>query len=288
MNKVLIIPMLLALIIAPDLYGQAQRVTYANRNQIENFFSSRTMVVMDANPMIGYNIVIRDAVSKYWTITPYEIITADRFDELHNDPALSFIFLSMVQLERDKQDAIYLYMNIVMGARGVRDITALPELLSLPLAYTGVDEESYVDVLPLMLRFAQIHINNKRAARNPSSLNNLRSYNNSNARLLRNMTLLVQESDLSEEVNTIEKIQSVYTGTVRIVSSEEIVQAIEEKRPNTAILHQVSPGEDDNIGRSYCQIFGTEDGKLYYFNHQGITQRRPAGMLARDFRLIGR
>jgi len=288
MNKILITLSLLALTITSNLFGQAaQRVTYANGNQIEDFFSSKTMVVMDANPMIGYNIVVSDAVSKYWTITPYEIITAEQFNDLNGDPTLSFIFLSKVQLERDKQDALYLYMNFVMGAR-VRDITALPELLSIPLAYTGVDEDSYVDVLPLMLRFAQIHINNLRAARNPRTLNNLRNYNSANARLLRNMTLLVQEFDLSEEVNTIEKIQAVYTGTVKIVTSEEIVQAIDEKRPNTAVLHQVSPGEDDNIGRSYCQIFGTEDGKLYYYNDQRITQRRPAGMLARDFRQIGR
>jgi len=286
MKKILIIPTLLAVMLVSDICAQTmQRITHANRNQIEDFFSSRTMVV-DANPLIGYNIAIRDAVSKYWTITPYEIITANQFNDLRSDPALSFIFLSKVQLERDRQDAVYLYMNIVMGAN-VSDITALPELLSIPLAYTGVDEDSYVEVLPLMLRFAQIHINNLKEARNPRSLNNLRYYNR-NSRTLRNMTLLVQESDLSEEVNTIEKIQAVYSGTVKIVTSEEIEQTIEEKRPNTAILHQVSPSEDDNAGRSYRQIYGAESGNLYYFNHQRITQRRPAGMLARDFRQIGR
>jgi len=288
MKKIPIITMLLALTLASNVYAQTmQRVTHANSSQIEDFFSSRTMVVMDANTLIGYNIVIRNAVSRYWTITPYEIITSSQFDEMRNDPTLSFIFLSKVQLERDREDAIYLYMNIVMGAR-VRDITALPELLSIPLAYTGVDEDSYIEVLPLMLRFAQIHINNLREARNPRSFNNLRSYNNRNARLLRNMTLLVQERDLSEEVNTVEKIQAVYNGTVKIVTPEEIVQAIEERRPNTAVLHQVSPGEDDNVGRFYRQIYGTESGNLYYFNYQRITQRRPAGMHARDFRQIGR
>ena len=145
--------------------------------------------------------------------------------------------------------------------------------------------DAYVDKLPLMIRFAQIHINNLRAANNPKPLFNLKFYNR-DSKLLKDKTLLVLKSDLSEEVNTLEKIQKVYNGAVKIVDSEYLVQAIEEKRANTALLHQVSPGEEDNRGRSYCQIYGTDDAKLYYYNHQRITKRRPAGMLARDFQLI--
>ena len=136
-----------------------------------------------------------------------------------------------------------------------------------------------------MLRFAQIHITNQKAAKNPKKLNNLKNYS-ANSKLLKDMVLLVQESDLSQEVNTLAKIQAVYPGTVKIVSTEELEAAVEQKAPNTAVLHQIGPAENENEGRSYRQVYGTADGKLYYYNHQRITQRRPAGMLARDFRLI--
>ena len=265
-------------------FGQAQKVTYASQKQIGDFFNSKTMVVLDANPMIGYNIVITDAVKKYWTITPYEIITSAQFDKMYTDPNLSFIFLSKVQLEKDKEEVYYMYMNVVMGAK-VKDLTALPELLSLPLAYTGVDEDDYVDKLPLMLSFAQLHLNNLKDAKNPKTFYNLKNYSD-DSKLLKDKTLLVKESDLAEEVNTVEKIQKEYPGIVKIVSLEEMVKAIEEQAPNTAVLHQLGPAEDENKGRSYCQIFGTDDAKLYYYNYQNITQRRPEGMLARDFRLI--
>ena len=273
------------LILATNLHAQtARKVTYADKKQIEDFFNSKTMVVLDANPLIGYNIVVADAVKKYWTITPYEIITSDQFEQVCNNPELSFIFLSKVQLEKDKEEVYYLYMNIVMGAK-VKDITDMPELLSLPLAYTGVDEDNYVDKLPLMVRFAQIHLNNLKTARNPRTMYNLKYYNY-DSKLLKDKTLLVKESDLSEEVNTLEKIQKEYPGKVKIVTSEELIKAIEEKTPDTAVLHQVGPGEDENKGRSYREVFGTDDAMLYYYNHQTITQRRPAGMLARDFRVI--
>ena len=278
--------MLLALMLAltSSMYAQTQKVTYANAKQIEDFFKSKTMMVMDANPWIGYNFAITDAVKKYWNITPYEIITSSQFDKMRTDPKHSFIFLSKVQLEKDKQEVYYMYMNVVMGAK-VKDLTAMPELLSIPLAYSGVDEDAYIDKLPLMVRFAQIHLNNLKDAKNPRSLFNLKSYSD-DSKLLKDKILLVQESDLAEEVNTVEKIQAVYPGTVKIVTSEEMVKAVVEKTPNTAVLHQLGPSEDENRGRSYCQIYGTDDAKLYYYNHQNITQRRPEGMLARDFRLI--
>jgi hypothetical protein len=260
------------------------KVTYADKKQIEDFFKSKTMVVMDADPWTTYNPTITDAVKKYWTITPYEIITSTQFDKMRTDPKLSFVFLSKVQLEKDKNEVYYMYLNVVMGAK-VKDITNLPELLSIPLAYSEVDEDDYVDKLPLMVRFAQVHLNNLKSAKNPNSLYNLKNYSD-DSKLLKEKVLYVKESDLAEEVNTVEKIQKDYSGKVKIVTSEEIVKAIEEKTPNTAVLHQVGPGEDENKGRSYRQIFGIDDAKLYYYNHQTITQKRPAGMLARDFRLI--
>ena len=294
MNKKIIIAALLIMAMTPGLYAQdTKRVTYADKNQIEGFFKSKTMFVLDADPLIGYNFVIPDAVKKYWTITPFEIISSEQFDKLRTDPKLSFVFLSKVQLGRDLEEVYYLYMNVVVGAK-VRDITDLPELLSLPLAYTGVDEDDYLDKLPLMIRFSQLHLNNLKTAKNPRLLYNLSNLGTENQRLkdqimaelVKDKTLLVMESDLSEQVNTLEKIQKEYSGKVKIVSSEEIVKAIEEQAPDTAVLHQVNPAEDENRGRSYCQIFGTDDARLYYYNYQVISQKRPAGMLARDFRLI--
>ena len=280
-----IVSVFLMLALASGMYAQeSRRVTYADKKQIEDFFKSKTMVVMDANPLIGYNIVIADVVKKYWTITPYEIITSEQFEKMRTDPKLSFIFLSKIQLEKDTEEVYYLYMNIVTGAK-TKDITDLPELLSLPLAYSEVDEDDYVDKLPVMVRFAQIHLNKLKDIKNPKTLYFLKNYN-SEAKLLKDKTLLVKESDLAEEVNTLEKIRKVYPWQVKIVSSEEIVKAIEEKTPNTAVLHQIGPGEDENKGRSYREIFGTDDANLYFYYHQNITQKRPAGMLIRDFNMI--
>jgi len=288
MNKIsnkfsLLLVLMLALVSV--LHAQeAKKVTYANQVQIEDFFKSKTMVVMDADAFSGFNHSISDIMQKYWTITPYEIIPSNQFDNMRKDPKLSFIVLSKVQLERDKKEVYYLYLDVLLGSK-LKELTSMPVLLSLPLAYTGVDEDDYLEKLPLMIRFVQVHLNNLKAAKKPQTLHNLKNYSKDSKALI-NKTLLVKETDLSEEVNTLEKIQKVYSGKVKIVESEEIVKAIEEKTSDLAVLHQVGPSEDENNGRSYRQIFGADDAKLYYYNFQKITQRRPAGMLGRDFRLI--
>ena len=282
MNRVLIISVFLAM--TSGLFAQTTKPVLANKQQIEDFFKTKTRVVLDAEPFSGYNMVISEVMAKYWTITPYKVISNEEFKKSRDSIELSFIFLSKVRLEKDKKRVHYVYLNIVMGGKA-KSLTVMPELLSIPLAYTVVDEDDYVEKLPLMLRFAQIHINNLKGAKKPKPLFNLKRYSN-DSQLLKDMTLLVQESDLSEEVNTLEKIQKVYPGTVKIVSAEEIEKAVKEHTANTAVLHQIGPAEDENDGRSYRQIYGTADGKLYYYNHQKITQRRPAGMLASDFRLI--
>ncbi|MDR0713648.1 MAG: hypothetical protein LBF89_05245 [Bacteroidales bacterium] len=279
MKKIIFATLFLTL----SLCGFAQKkVTYANKQQIDDFFKSKTMIVLDANPMIGYNIVIANAVKKYWKITPFEIISSDRFDETFTDPKLSFIFLSRVTLAK-QEEVCYLYMNIVMGNK-VKDITDLPELLSLPLAYTGVDEDNYVDKLPLMLQFAQIHLNriHEKGFKMPYSL---KDYND-NVNELKNKTLYLKESDLSKEVSAPDDIKKLYSGKVKIVSSEEITQAIEQKEPNAAVLLQIGPAENENSGRSYRLIYSIDNGNLLYYNFQNITQKTPAGMLAKDFKWL--
>jgi len=288
MNRIsnkFIVSLAMMLALMPLLHAQeAKKVTYANKAQIEDFFNSKTLVVMDADAFSGFNHEISSIMEKYWTITPYEIIPSNQFDKKRNDPKQSFILLSKVQLKKDKKEVYYLYLDVVMGSK-LKDLTSMPVLLSLPLAYTGVDEDDYLEKLPLMIRFAQVHVNNLKTAKNPQPLYNLKNYSDE-AKALKDKTLLVKETDLAEEVNTLEKIQKEYPGKVKIVESEEIMKAIEEKTPDTAVLHQLGPAEDENSGRSYCQVFGVDDAKLYYYNFQNITQRRPVGMLARDFRLI--
>ena len=285
MNKLLVFSLLLAL--SSGVFAQHHKVVHANKQHVEQFFNTKTMVVLDASPFSIYNVAIREAMEKHWTITPYEIITHEQFDaRMLNNPEYSFIWKPTVERRRDRERVHYLFMDVILGGRTKKGLSDKPVLVSIPLAYTGVDADDYLQKLPLMVRFVQLHINNMKAAKNPKSLRNLSNYNKTNSIRLKDMTLLVQQGDLSQEVNTLEKIRAVYPGVVKIVELEELAKAITEKAPNTAVLHQIGPAEDENEGLSWRQIYGTEDAKLYFFRHDRIRERRPQGLLARDFRNI--
>lgn len=268
-------------------FGTAQQNKQVTPEQLALFPRSTTYVVTDNNPMSGYNIAIKSSVEKYWKVTPYKFITPGEFDQLRTKKENSFLLLTKVNLTKDERQAEYWYLNLLMGDQ-VSSLNDLPEILTLPLDYTGVDESTYAYKLPVMIRFAQQHVKDMLAA-SPKILKfrNLKMYN-VNCREMKNKTLLLQQSDLAEEVNSLDKIKAVYPYPVKIVSADDIENAVLGQTPNTLILHQISPGEDDNIGRSYKIIYGVDDNKIYYYNYENISAKHPSGMLIKDFKRIVR
>ena len=116
----------------------------------------------------------------------------------------------------------------------------------------------------------------------------LRFYNENVPEIL-NRTILIRKEDLSVNINSIEKIRAIYSGRVEIVTEEEIVKAIETKRPATVILHKVSPvGEFKDSGYCFKMLIGTDDSNMYYYNEHLIDKRNPDGFLPADLRRLGR
>ncbi|HEX3010093.1 MAG TPA: hypothetical protein VHO90_21000 [Bacteroidales bacterium] len=266
------------------LTAPAQSTRFITKSQLVDFFTSTTYVVMDNNPSVGFNIFIKDAMQKYWKVTPYKIIDHTEFDNMRKDNKNSFLFLSVENLTKGNTEAFYDYLVLAMGDTSTI-LSNMPEVVNVPLSYSGVDENEYVNKLGLIVRFIQVHLNNMKEASNHVYLRKLNYYNKF-IKEVKTKTLLVEEEDLSEEVNTIEKIKAIYKYDVKIVTSEEIEKAVEEKRANTVVLHQISPGVEDKEGRSYHYILGTDDAKMYYFNFFTINEKKPTGFLARDFRRL--
>lgn len=280
MKKLLIVT---AIMIA-SLSIQAQNTKFINKSQLVDFFTSTTYVVMDSNPSVGFNIFIKDAMQKYWKVTPYKIISHEEFDQMRKDNKSSFLFLSVENLTKGNTAAFYDFLVLAMGDNSA-NLSEMPEVVNIPLSYSAVDENEYVNKLGLIIRFIEVHVANMKEASNHVYLRKLNYYNKF-IKEVKNKTLLVEEEDLAEEVNTIDKIKAIYKFDVKIVTSEEIEKAVEEKTPNTVVLHQISPGEEDREGRSYHYILGTDDARMYYFNFFTITEKKQPGFLAKDFRRL--
>jgi hypothetical protein len=217
-------------------------------------------------------------------MTPHKYISVDEFDTERKDKDKSFLLLTKATLTKDKRNAEYLYLNLLMGDVD-ENIDNMPEILTLPLAYTGVDENSYVYIMDVIIRFAQEHVKLMLASNRITQFRNLKNYND-NVSKIKTKILLVEKKDLGDEVNTIEKIKAIYPYNVKIVDSDEIEKEISGKKTNTLILHRIAPGEGDNVARAYKIIYGVDDNLIYYYNYENINQYRSGLFTAKDFKKI--
>ena len=263
------------------LTGQAP---FPSKDEIKQFEASKTCVVLEENPFSSYNDFIKDAVNASWKITPYEFITVKDFNVRRLNPEYSFIVLTQTNFEKDKSHGLYNFINLLQG-KNVNKLAEMPEICAIPLSFAGVDDLEYSYKLGAILSFMQKHA--KMISEDPSlTLRKYLKYYNINIPDIKDKTILVVQEDLAPEIATIEKIKAIYRNNIEIVTNEDIINAIENKTPNTLILHKVGPMGDRKSGYCFVMLIGIDDSELYYYNLHLIDKANPNGLLSEDLKRI--
>lgn len=253
----------------------------ATDEEIGLFMNSTTCLVLE-DGYISYNILMKDAVEKYWEITDYEVIDKEEFEERRTDPQYSFIVLIKGSFEDDPAGVQYNYLNLLMG-KNAAEVQYMPELASIPLSYSNDQEADYAYAVPAMIQFVQRHVRTLQSRRAHINMLGLTYYNQS--RKFKDKSLLLREDHLAPEVGTANAVKEVYPFHFRIVSAEEMLAELEEPEKNTLFLHHVGPQEDGVAGQCFELIF-TPDGELYYYSKREVTNDNPDGFTKWDLRRI--
>ena len=282
MKKILLF--LLCLLSA--LLATAQQRPYPSAAEAENLGSTVTCVVLEDNQISFFNAEIKNAINKYWTLTPVKFITSSKFDEMRTDPACSFIVLTTTSFSNDKSGSEYDFLNLLLGA-DVESLSEMPEFCAVPLCYTGAPEEEYSYKLGLIVRFMQYHAGQMMLNPRTLALRDLKYYNG-NVPEIAGKTILVREQDLAPEINTVEKIAVVYQHPVIIADEEEIMNAVEEGRSDVVILHKVGPDSERKEGICIKIMIGADDAVMYYYDSHIINSRNADGLLISDLKRIAR
>jgi hypothetical protein len=257
-----------------------------SRDDISAFYNTKTLVVLQDNPLLEYNQVIKDVMKQEWTITPYEFITMAEFEQLRMDPKYSFLYMTQVMFDNDKTDAKYRFIHLSLGGDYAR-MNQMPDIASVPLAYYNVDEDNYIYKLALLVRFIQNHALLIRDHPEIVSANVFKHYND-NMKDIKTKTLYLLEEELSNEVNSAARIKKIYPYKFKIVTKEDITEAIKNRDTNIVFLHKVGPGESKMDARCYKVIVGAADANFYYFDYHRISDKKPDGLLAEDFKRMAR
>jgi len=253
---------------------------------IKAFFTTKTLVVLEDNPLMEYNYIIKDIMKKEWNVTEYDFISSGEFEEKRKDPQYSFLYMARVTFESDNTDATYRFLHLSLGGDYFR-LNEMPDLVALPLAYYDVEEENYSYKLALLVRFMQNHV--RLISEHPEIISaNVFKHYNDNIKDIRDKTLYILESELSSEVNSAARIKKVYPYKFKIATREEIAEAIDERNPDVVFLHKVGPEGTKEHARCYKVIIGAADANFYYFDYHSVSDKNPDGFLEDDFKKLVR
>jgi hypothetical protein len=253
-----------------------------SRQDIAAFFTTKTLVVLEDNPLMEYNSIIKKVMEQEWKITEYDFIPSKDFDKKRLDPQYSFIYMSRVTFENDKTDAEYRFLQLSLGGDYFR-LNEMPDIASVPLAFYDVEEDRYAYKLAIILRFMQNHARLIREHPEIVSQNVFKHYNE-NIQEIKDKTFYVLKEELGPDVNTEAKIKKVYPYKFKLVTAEEIEQAIKDRDPDVVFLHKVGPEGTKIDARCYNVIIGAADANFYYFDYHKISDKNPDGFLASDFK----
>ena len=252
----------------------------ATKQQIGMFKNSKTCVVMDGGVSF-YNTPIKEAVAKYWKATQYEIIDQKEFEIRKTNPKYSFLVVMDGAYDIDPGGVKYNYMSLVLGDPS-GNLTRMPEFCSVPISYSGDNEADYEYIIPIIVKFMQIHLKNLEKDRLPISLNGLKYYNKTG---FTEKILILNKDKMAPTVDSPDKIRSVCQNKVKLLTPEEMQNEITANTTNALYHFHVGPPQDGGAGRSFDMLFDYE-GNLYYYNFRKITNDNPDGFNLSDFNNI--
>ena len=280
MKRMMLISLLLAM--SAGLFAQEYVPT---KEAIGRFSKTKTLVVLEDNPMSDFNMTLKQVMPEEWNMTPFDFISWKEFDTKRMDSKYSFIILDQVKFDKDKTNAKYNFMSLLMGGAALT-INTMPDLCSIPLSYFGIGDDTYSYKLGILLRFMQNHVKLLQEDPKIASENILKHYND-NIELLQGKTLYFVANEMAKDVNTLTKIKKIYPGPVKLVTQEEIKQAISDKL-DVVFLHKVGPESTKFKSRCYKILIGAEDAKFYYFDYHMVTSDDPDGFLAKDLKKLAK
>jgi hypothetical protein len=268
------------------LFLNAQQEYVPTKADLDHFMSTKTYVVLEESPMSDFNFEIKDVMAKLWNISQFEFIKSEEFAKISTNENASFLYTSLVSFEKDKTDSKYVFLHLSLGGPNL-SIDDLHDIVSVPLGYFGVDAENYIYKLGTIVSFMQNHIHLMRENPDLISRNIFKHYND-NIKDIQNKTLYLIEDELTKEIGTAARIKQIYPYKFKIVTREEVREAIINKNDEIVFLHKVGPEGKKLKARCYKVLIGAGDAMFYYFDFHMVNDSNSDGLLVSDLKKMAK
>ncbi len=254
---------------------------FANKMEIGLFRNSTTCVVIE-EAWMAYSIPVKNAMEEYWTLTDYEFIDQDEFENRRHNTRYSFIMFTRGEYEKDPKGVGYNFISLVL-ADPSDDINKMPQFASIPLSYAGDEGAEFDYAIPAIVQFMQIQVRVLDDKRFWIKLCGLKYYNR--GKKFKDKVLLLNKDMMAPEVDTESEIRNVYDYNFKLISTDEMREKLKADAENTLFLFHVGPEEGTAAGKCFEMIFSTS-GQLYYYNSRDVTNENPDGFTEKDLKKI--
>ena len=250
--------------------------------QVNTFIHSRTYFVYDNNIFGMYNGAIKDAANKHWKITDYDFINKDDFKKKLKVSTASMVVETESHFEGQEELGVFTSLSLILGKPG-GNINTVPDIITIPMAYSDVDYDNYYYKLGLALLFMQNHVQWLKNNPHVEDKVLINHYKNSR-KSTKNKTLWLLKNEMAEDINTLDRIKQVYDGDVKFVTRDEIKEAIDSKNQDVILLHLVAPSRNIKGTVVTKMILDAANADIYYFDYHRIKgKNNPNKFLKSDF-----
>lgn len=276
-----IIAVAVSIFMACGLYGQVLSV-FQKKDDLKDFSSKTTQIVVKGNNSLD-DMMLIDAVKKYWHLSPYEICSMERFDQIKCDTSYYFLMRVDGQFSKEREAAMEFLTLLKGDEKAAQGINHMPEILSLPyrpLNDRSGDSFAYLEPFINIIQNHVIKIQEHKI----SSIIGISAYSDG-MNGVNDKTILFEEDDFAFEV-TQEMLDNDFHGKAKLASKDEIEKAIKEWRPNTLVSVVVSPSVEQKGSFCFKMLISTDTRELFFYRKHKLMGKVGIGFSKEDYKRI--
>ncbi|MDR2836458.1 MAG: hypothetical protein LBV69_09785 [Bacteroidales bacterium] len=245
-------------------------IPIGTQEQINNFFYTKTYIVLKNNFVSDYNFTMKEIIPEEWKITKYEFIKESDFEKYRKDPTKSFLMINKVQLNDDKTETLFDFLVLSLGGN-YKTVDEMPTLCAIPLCYSEIktDNEDYTYKLGILIKFIQ---NNIEICKNNPTLKpeNILDYYKKNASPIQDKIMYIIKDELSPELRNDAAFKRNFSQNYKFSNQDEIEKLIKNQDDKAIIIHQVTQYNKKGLSYSITFLIDTKNANIFSYNFRKI------------------
>ena len=246
---------------------------------------ARMTKVVSAGDNSMTDLLFRDAVEENWTISPFEFCDYEEFDRIKTDTNYYFLMRLDKRHRQDSDPSIEFICFLKGNEDADKNISAMPELLALPLLPENDDNDRVFSYLPAYMNIIQNYIQKIVDGKiYPSRHGNIYLGTPDKSR---NSVILFNEEDMAYQPR-MQEFEKMFRGKAQAVPQKEIDTALDTAAHKTLVSLVVAPSAQGKGAYCYKMLISADTYELMYYKRHRLSPRKGAGFLKSDLRRISK